>query len=210
MSQSAQGTFVPAVFNFQSHEVRVIDLNGKPWFVAADVARALNYRDAEVATRHLDDDEKVVHLLGVAPSKDSAIARTPGGDQRVTIINESGLYALVLRSRKPEARKFAKWVTSEVLPSIRQTGGYQAAPARTELALAEMLIGQRWLMTFGDAGQPNMKPVAPAAAIIDPKDIDALRTLIGEYIPLDLLPDVIDSASARLRRYVRANEPDKP
>lgn len=85
--------------------------DGAPWFVATDVAKALDYRDAEVAARHLDADEKGVHPTGV-----------PG--QNLIIISESGLYALVLRSRKPEARAFAKWVTSEVLPAIRKTGTY--------------------------------------------------------------------------------------
>ncbi|MDR0250204.1 MAG: Bro-N domain-containing protein [Burkholderiales bacterium] len=98
-------------FSFESHEIRTTIIECAVWFVATDVAKALDYRDAEVAARHLDDDEKRVHQLGVPP-------------QKVTLINESGLYALVLRSRKPEARKFAKWVTSEVLPSIRKTGGY--------------------------------------------------------------------------------------
>lgn len=110
---------IPAVFNFNSNEVRVVVCDGEPWFVCTDVAKALHYRDAEVASRHLDDDEKGVHPTGV-----------PG--QSLTIINESGLYALVLRSRKPEARKFAKWVTSEVLPAIRKTGKFESAAVNAE------------------------------------------------------------------------------
>lgn len=100
-------------FNFNSHDVRVVVQNGEPWFVATDVAESLGYKSPKDAASYLDDDEK-----------GSATIRTPGGDQKLTVINESGLYALVLRSRKPEARKFAKWVTSEVLPSIRKTGQY--------------------------------------------------------------------------------------
>ena len=88
--------------------------DGAPWFICADVAQVLGYRDASNAGRVLDDDEKGAHNVS-----------TPGGEQKLTIINESGLYALVLRSRKPEARKFAKWVTSEVLPAIRKTGSYE-------------------------------------------------------------------------------------
>lgn len=101
-------------FNFGTHAVRVVMQDGAPWFICADVAQVLGYRDASNAGRVLDDDEKGAHNVS-----------TPGGDQKLTIINESGLYALVLRSRKPEARKFAKWVTSEVLPAIRKTGGYE-------------------------------------------------------------------------------------
>lgn len=105
------------VFSFGEHKVRVVVRDGEPWFVAVDVALTLGYRNAPDAARHLDDDEKGTQIV-----------RTPGGDQKVTVINESGLYALVLRSRKPEARKFAKWVTSEVLPAIRKTGVYVGKP----------------------------------------------------------------------------------
>ena len=101
-------------FNFNNSEIRLIVRAGEPWFITADVARVLGYRDASNAGRVLDDDEKGTHIVS-----------TPGGDQKLTVINESGLYALVLRSRKPEARKFAKWVTSEVLPAIRKTGKYE-------------------------------------------------------------------------------------
>lgn len=101
-------------FNFGTHAVRVVMQGGVVWFVATDVAESLGYKSPKDAASYLDDDEK-----------GSATIRTPGGDQKLTIINESGLYALVLRSRKPEARKFAKWVTSEVLPAIRKTGGYE-------------------------------------------------------------------------------------
>ena len=114
-------------FNFNDSEIRLIVRAGEPWFITADVARVLGYRDANNAGRVLDEDEKGTHVVS-----------TPGGEQRVTIINESGLYALVLRSRKPEARKFAKWVTSEVLPAIRKTGSYSlpyTAQPRDKLTL---------------------------------------------------------------------------
>jgi len=102
------------VFNFESHEVRTVLRNGEVWFVASDVCKALGYANTSKAIGdHLDDDEK-----------DITTGYTPGGDQKLSIISESGLYALVLRSRKPEARKFAKWVTREVLPAIRKTGTY--------------------------------------------------------------------------------------
>lgn len=103
------------VFDFEDNAVRVIEKDGEPWFVAADVARVLEYRDSEVACRALDDDEK-----------GTLIVCTPGGAQEMRGINESGLYHLVLVSRKPEAKKFRKWVTAEVLPSIRKTGMYVA------------------------------------------------------------------------------------
>lgn len=103
-------------FTFHNeYNVRIIDLNGELWFVASDVASALDYRMASDMTRFLDDDEKGTHNL-----------RTLSGSQDLTIINESGLYSAILKSRKPEAKKFKKWVTSEVLPSIRKTGKYEA------------------------------------------------------------------------------------
>ncbi|MEQ9259831.1 MAG: Bro-N domain-containing protein [Roseovarius sp.] len=94
-------------------DFRVIDRDGEPWFVLADVCRKLAVVQPASASRHLDTDEKGVLEM-----------HTPGGRQKMTVINESGLYSLVLRSSKPEAKRFKKWVTSEVLPSIRKTGSY--------------------------------------------------------------------------------------
>ncbi|MDD0910327.1 BRO-N domain-containing protein [Xylella fastidiosa] len=103
-------------FDFHSHAVRVVMRDGNPWFVATDVCTALGYRNPSKAIAdHLDDDER----------SNEQLDRSRMGSKAV-IISESGLYALILRSRKPEARKFAKWVTSEVMPSIRKTGGYSA------------------------------------------------------------------------------------
>lgn len=125
-------------FNFGAHAVRVITRNSQPWFVASDVCNALGYINSrDAVAKHLDDDEK-----GVANSD------TLGGKQQLTIISESGLYALVLRSRKPEARKFAKWVTSEVLPSIRQTGGYQAEPLAQRTARAHQIASAATAQVF--------------------------------------------------------------
>lgn len=106
------------IFAFESAAVRSLDLNGEPWFVATDIANILGYRDAEKMTRLLDDDEKDTHNVG-----------TLGGDQEHLVINESGLYAAILKSRRPEAKAFRKWVTSEVLPSIRKQGSYTAPGA---------------------------------------------------------------------------------
>lgn len=102
-----------SVFNFDSQSLRTITRNGEPWFVAADVCDTLGLDDTSKACSRLDDDEKGTNSI-----------RTLGGQQEVTIINESGLYSLILTSRKPEAKRFKKWVTSEVLPTIRKTGGY--------------------------------------------------------------------------------------
>jgi prophage antirepressor-like protein len=104
-------------FQFEtSSPIRVVIIDGNPWFVLNDVADALGFDRGRDAARMLDDDEKGAHIM-----------RTPGGDQELTVINESGLYSLIIKSRKPEAKKFKKWVTAEVLPSIRKTGSYSTA-----------------------------------------------------------------------------------
>ena len=180
-------------FNFGTHTVRVVTQNNQPWFVATDVATTLGYRNAPDASRHLDDDEKGTQIV-----------RTLGGDQKLTLISESGLYALVLRSRKPEARKFAKWVTSEVLPSIRQTGSYAKQPdarrmehARQLAHAATLQVYQavfdaamqgdepahftRLLLSFtqgpGDALVPYVKPMEAGAMLMTlPQLTQAIRT----------------------------------
>lgn len=126
-------------FSFVTQPVRIVMRNGDPWFVAADVAAILDYRMASDLTRVLDEDEKDTHSL-----------RTLGGDQEVAIINDSGLYTAIIKSRKPEAKKFKKWVTSEVLPAIRKTGRYElprhaAAPLLTPEHLTR-LNNAAWLL----------------------------------------------------------------
>lgn len=96
-------------------KVRVVERNGEPWFVAVDVCRVLGLDDTGKAVSRLDDDELTRIKIG------------SGGQMREAYaVNESGLYALVLGSRKPEAKAFKRWVTHEVLPAIRRTGRYQA------------------------------------------------------------------------------------
>lgn len=101
-------------FPYSSNEVRVVIIDGSPWFVATDVCKVLEIANNRDALSRLDNDEKGVGII-----------YTPGGNQQLSVINESGLYTLILTSRKPEAKKFKKWVTNEVLPSIRRTGMYQ-------------------------------------------------------------------------------------
>ena len=94
-------------------KVRTVTLNGVLCFVAADVCRALDIANSRDAVKRLDDDER-----GVVSTD------TLGGVQEMTVVNESGLYSLVLGSRKPEAKQFKRWITHEVIPTIRKTGGY--------------------------------------------------------------------------------------
>ncbi|MBQ9527067.1 MAG: phage antirepressor [Fretibacterium sp.] len=101
-------------FYFERREVRVIEKDGEPWFVAKDVCEILELSDVSMAVRNLDDDEKGTNKVC-----------TPGGEQNMIIISESGLYTLIMRSNKPEARAFRKWVTGTVLPAIRKYGAYR-------------------------------------------------------------------------------------
>lgn len=101
------------VFKNDAFKVRAIEKDGNFWFIASDVAEILDYRMASDMTRILDEEEKGTHII-----------HTHGGNQSVTMINESGVFSAILKSRKPEAKAFKKWVTSEVLPTIRKTGGY--------------------------------------------------------------------------------------
>jgi prophage antirepressor-like protein len=110
-------------FNFNSHSLRVItDENGDPWFIAKDVADTLEYSDTNKMTSRLDDDEKSNRQIG---GLNVGVGLGPiSGGKGITFINESGLYSCILTSKKPEAKAFKKWLTSEVLPSIRKNGSY--------------------------------------------------------------------------------------
>lgn len=124
-------------FDFEGRPVRVVtDSQGEPWFVAADVLATIGLD--RKALERLDEDEKGVSSI-----------HTPGGGQEMTTVNEPGLYTLVLGSRKAEAKRFKRWVTHEVLPSIRKTGSYAVPGALTSLpaptqdrVTALLLIGE--------------------------------------------------------------------
>ncbi len=105
-----------AIFNFQETEVRVISIENEPWFVAKDLCDVLELSEVSNTLKRLDDDEKLTRALFVS-----------GQTRDISIVSESGMYNLVLKSRKPQAKAFQKWITSEVLPSIRKTGQYSIA-----------------------------------------------------------------------------------
>ena len=101
--------------NYESKEIRLVqDENGEPWWVARDVCQILGLEDTHKAVQRLDEDEKGRKTIP-----------TPGGNQVMWIVNEPGLYSIIIRSNKPEAKQFKRWITHEVLPSIRKTGRYE-------------------------------------------------------------------------------------
>lgn len=115
----------PQIFNFEQNEIRTVLVNDDPYFVGKDVAEVLGYSNTQKAIlNHVDEEDKGVTKWD-----------TLGGKQNMTIINESGLYSLILKSKLPNARKFKRWVTSEVLPTIRKTGSYTNVPQSFAQAL---------------------------------------------------------------------------
>lgn len=115
----------PQIFNFEQNEVRTILVNDEPYFVGKDVAGVLGYSNTKDAlSRHVDSEDKTGSRI-----------TTSGQSREMTIINESGLYSLILKSKLPNAKKFKRWVTSEVLPTIRKTGSYTNVPKSFAQAL---------------------------------------------------------------------------
>lgn len=125
------------IFKYENNDVRTVEMNGEPWFVLKDVCKVLGISKYRDAAERLDDDER-------APVR----VDTLGGAQEMTAVNESGLYNVILRSDKPEAKPFRKWVTSEVLPSIRKNGGYIAGQEQltpSELMAKALLVANKTL-----------------------------------------------------------------
>ncbi|WP_218017773.1 BRO-N domain-containing protein, partial [Nocardia farcinica] len=109
------------LFQYDNADVRTLLIHGEPWFVLADLCKVLEIAAVGRVAARLDEGVRQTHTL-----------QTAGGPQQMTIVSESGMYEVVIRSDKPEAAAFRRWITSEVLPSIRKTGGYSVQPALTE------------------------------------------------------------------------------
>ena len=136
--------------NQEFGSVRTLVIDNEPWFVGKDIAESLGYTATEKAIRtHIDGDDKGVTEMD-----------TPGGKQKVVIINESGLYCLVLSSKLPSAKKFKRWVTSEVLPALRKTGQYQVKELSGSELMAKALIEAQSVLAAKDKQIEEMKPKA--------------------------------------------------
>lgn len=189
------------VFDFEDNAVRVVDIDGEPWFVAADVARVLDIQNIRQNLNDLDDDEKGVYNT-----------YTPGGPQEMRVINESGLYNLIFRSRKPEAKKFRKWVTAEVLPSIRKTGMYVAPEVdvksadevrgRDDFADLPDRTFQQWINLVRETrllyGRAAARSVWESSPLPTPRNVpNAARPVDGEFSAADgaaCLAQIVDAA----------------
>lgn len=168
---------LPLAYTFEEKEIRVIMIAGEPWFVANDLCSVLDIRNARDALSRLDDDEKGV-----------GITDTPGGSQEMNIVSESGMWGLTFTSRKAEAKRFRKWVTSEVLPSIRKTGRYEMPgyepppmiPADYDPArmLAGVAVAREARRLFGPAAARSIWTQVGLPAPI----VDAVPTISGDNL----------------------------
>lgn len=177
------------LFSFEENEVRSLLINDEPYFVGKDVAEILGYKNPrDAVNKHVDDEDK-----GVAKCD------TLGGVQELTVINESGLYSLVLSSKLPSAKKFKRWVTSEVLPALRKTGQYQMKELTGQELMAKALIEAQSVLAAKDKVIEEMKPKVVFA--------DAVATshtsiLVGELAKI-LKQNGIDMGQKRLFAWLR-------
>ncbi|WP_349820173.1 phage antirepressor [Catenibacterium sp. RTP21428st1_D7_RTP21428_210409] len=178
------------LFNFENHEVRSLLINSEPWFVGKDVADVLGYKNQNDAlSKHVDAEDKDT----------IAIRDSIGRNRNTPIINESGLYSLVLSSKLPSAKKFKRWVTSEVLPSLRKTGQYQVKELSGSELMARALIEAQNVLAAKDKVIEEMKPKVVFA--------DAVATshtsiLVGELAKI-LKQNGIDMGQKRLFAWLR-------
>lgn len=119
-------------FDFQQNQVRVATIDGEPWFLASDVCHILGLTNARKAVSRLDDDERKLLKNNSVTNGYGVMNQVLNENQQINLVNESGLYSLVFASRKPEAKMFRKWVTSDLLPTIRKTGSYRLTPDSRE------------------------------------------------------------------------------
>ena len=158
------------VFEYQNSKVRTVDMDGEAWFVLKDVCAVLGISNNRMAADRLDDDEKGVSLID-----------TLGGKQEMVIVNESGLYHIILRSDKPEAAPFRRWVTNDVLPTIRKTGSYNAPQLTRSQLLATALIAAHEELEEKDKQIETMKPKVLFA---DAVSASKKSILVGELAKL--------------------------
>lgn len=165
MNEHLIDTSALEVFDFDGARVRVTVVNGEAWFIASDVASVLGYSAPSAMTRTLDEDEKGLRSV-----------HTPGGEQKLVAVSEAGVFSAILRSRLERAKTFRRWVTHEVLPSIRRTGAYSVAPALTEDEIVHqaLAITARRVQVL-ETRVAELEPVAAHAETF--RQADGLRTI---------------------------------
>jgi anti-repressor protein len=152
-------------FNFENNQVRTLLINDEPWFVGKDVAEILGYSNPrDASSKHVDSEDK----------NSVAIHDGNKGNPNLTIINESGVYALVFSSKLQSAKKFKHWVTSEVLPTLRKTGSYATPQLTGEELMAKALIEAKSVLERQNKQIIEMKPKALFADTIAASDSSIL------------------------------------
>jgi prophage antirepressor-like protein len=180
-------------------EIRTIEKDGEPWFVGKDVAEVLGYSNtADAVQKHVDDDDKLTSQIAIA-----------GQNRNIIIINESGLYSLVLSSKLPGAKQFKRWITSEVIPSIRKHGGYLTPDKLEEvllkpdtlIQLAQNLKAEQEKRMALEVKMEEQKP-----KVLFAESVEAAKTsiLIGELAKL-LKQNGINIGQNRLFEWLRNN-----
>ena len=151
-------------FNFENNQLRTLLINNEPWFLGKDVADILEYTNTAKAIRdHVDEEDKLTERIVLS-----------GQNREVIFINESGLYSLVLSSKLPSAKKFKRWVTSEVLPQIRKTGSYATPQLTGEELMAKALIEAKSVLERQNKQIIEMKPKALFADTVAASDSSIL------------------------------------
>ncbi len=185
-------------FTFNDIEVRVITRGGAPWWVAADVAHALGYRDAGRITRYARDHQKGSQKLC-----------TLGGSQELQVINEAGLYMAIMKSHSPHAEKFQDWVTEEVLPAIRSHGGY-LTPEATAQALSDPDFIIRLATQLKEERaqrlelETRVEEAAPKVLFADAVSASTTSILVGDLAKI-IKGNCIDIGANRLFTWLRAH-----
>ena len=182
--------------NSEFGKIRALEIDGNPWFVGKDVANKLGYSNTRDALRkHVDEEDK-----GVAKCD------TLGGTQDIKIINESGLYSLVLSSKLPSAKRFKKWVTSEVLPAIRKHGAYLTDEKAYDVTHNPNALADLLLQAGEQLKQKELiiQEMTPKAVFADAVETSKSSILVGELAKI-LKANGIDVGQKRLFAWLRAN-----
>ena len=186
--------------NTEFGEIRVVMRESEPWFVGKDVAEKLGYERADNAIRsHVDTDDKLMHQISASGQK-----------RKMYLINESGLYSLILGSKLPSAKRFKHWVTSEVLPSIRKNGGYianQENLSDDELLERALIVAQRKIEERNKEIAQQKEQIAimqPKAIFADAVSSSSNSILIRDMAKL-LKQNGVDIGEKRLFEYLRNN-----
>lgn len=185
------------IFNSKEFgDVRTVTINGEPWFVGKDVAEALGYSNASKAVSvHVGEDDRILSVLE-ADSQNGNVVKT-----QTALINESGLYALIFGSKLESAQRFKHWVTSEVLPAIRKTGGYQMrAPQGKELLALAVLEAQKTI----EAQNEEIERMRPKEIFADAVSTSHTSILIGDLAKL-LKQNGVDTGQNKLFAWMREN-----